>query len=310
MRRFATWACLLLLAVPVALPGQKEAKEPFYRRFLVPGDPLDDAIVSQERRIAEDPENAGLHNDMGVLLARRRFPEMAEDEFRLAMKLDKNNWLAPYNLGLVLESEEDWAGAKKAYRKSIDKNPGFPPSLFRLGLLYERGGERDAAIAQYAAALRIDPSMRNPEVNPLVVHSLLMDRAILTNYVYDTSRSRLPDDVVYTEPERFRPPQVDRPISTDEVIDPADPPTIPPIRFSTEATAPQVQAETPPVAVTPLPAASGAPAMLSSRPRTTRAPLSPDAFAGRPTPPPAAEPEPEEPEEVPEPEPTAGPNRN
>jgi hypothetical protein len=306
MRKLAAIAALLLLATPGALPGDKEKKEPFYRRFLVPGDPLDEAILLQERRIEEDPGNASLHNDMGVLLARRRFPELSADEFQLAAKLDKKNWLAPYNLGLVLESEGNFDGALKAYKRSIDRNPGFPPSLFRAGLLYEKSGRASDAIQMYAMALRIDPSMRRPDVNPLVVDSALMDRVSLTNYVHDSARSRLPADVVYAEPDRFRPPPpVDRPIATEELNDPPAPPTLSPsTRYSSEEPIPEEAPTPPPPAfVTPIPAASGAPGMGTTGMRRTRGPIVPD-FGSRPTPVPPPD---VEPIEEPEPEPTPGP---
>jgi hypothetical protein len=303
MRKLGAWAALLLLALPGALPGEK--KEPFYRRFLVPGDPLDESILLQERRIEEDPENAALHNDMGVLLARRRFPEMAAEEFQRAAKLDKKNWLAPYNLGLVLESEGKFDGALKAYKRSIDRNPGFPPSLFRAGLLYERSGRKSEAIDLYAAALRIDPSMQDPEVNPRVVDSSLMDRVALVNYVHDQGRSRFEGEAVYAEPDRFRPPPppLDVPLASDELIDPPAPPTIPPpIRYSSEEPVPEVMVEPPP-GITPIPSASAPPPVGAANPglRRTRPPIVP-TFGGRPTP--APEPPVEDPPEEPLPEPT------
>jgi tetratricopeptide (TPR) repeat protein len=308
MRKFAACAALLLLALPGALPGDKDKKEPFYRHFLVPGDPLDEAILLQERRIEEDPGNAALHNDMGVLLARRRFPEMAADEFRQAAKLDKKNWLAPYNLGLVLEAEGDADGALKAYKHSIERNPGFPQSLFRAGLLYEKNRNVSAAIDHYARALRIDPSMRNPEVNPRVIDSALMDRVAITNYAHDLDRARLAAEAQYAEPDRFRPPPpIDQPIASDEIVDSPAPPVIPPpIRYSSEAPPPEpaVEVAPPQPVVTAIPNASGSPGMAGKDPsvRRTRPPIVP-AF-GRPTPPPDPPVE-----EAPEPDPTPGPSR-
>ena len=54
------------------------------------------------------------------------------------MNLDKDNFVALYNLGLLRETEGKISDAISAYEKSIDRKPGFPPSRFRLGRLYEK----------------------------------------------------------------------------------------------------------------------------------------------------------------------------
>ena len=57
--------------------SSNKASEPFYRKYLVPGNRLDEQILEQEKRIAETPSDASLHNDFGNLLAKRRFSKEA-----------------------------------------------------------------------------------------------------------------------------------------------------------------------------------------------------------------------------------------
>jgi len=128
--------------------GGKPAPDPFYRKYLVAGNALDDEILAMEKRIEEAPDDANLHNDLGNLLALRQFPEQAADQYELAAELDSANFISLYNLGLLRETEGKPSDAISAYKKSIARKPGFPPSRFRLGRLYEKSGKLDDAVAQ------------------------------------------------------------------------------------------------------------------------------------------------------------------
>lgn len=202
------------LAAPAA--ADEKPSVPFYRKYLQPGNKLDDQIIEQEQRIASAPNDASLHNDMGNLLAARHFSHEAAQEYELAAKLDKTNFIALYNLGLLRETEGKFSQATSAYQKSVDRKHGFPPAHFRLGRMYEKAERNDAAIAEYATALRIDPSMRDPRRNPLVVDSELIYRASLANYPRDVASATMVKDSIYAEEGRFRAVPVDRPVSSQE----------------------------------------------------------------------------------------------
>ena len=214
------------LALAWALAGAIEVRAgsattpppaPFYRKYLVPGNRLDDQILEQEKRVEASPADASLRNDLGNLLALRHFPKEAEQEYEKAAELDKTNFIAYYNLGLVYESEGKASSAQSAYQKSISRKHGFPPAHFRLGHLYERGGNTSAAVEEYALAMRIDPGMRDPRRNPLVVASDLMYQASLLNYQRDMARASFRTEAVYVEENRFRAVPVDRAVSSQEV---------------------------------------------------------------------------------------------
>src|SRR5437660_4760122 len=82
------------------------------------GNPLDDRIAEQERRVEAQPGSADLRNDFGNLLAERRFVEDAQRQYEKAIELDSTNFLAAYNLGLLWEAEGRPSKAIWAYRKS------------------------------------------------------------------------------------------------------------------------------------------------------------------------------------------------
>lgn len=216
---------LLSVSALVALDKNEksgETAQPFYRKYLVAGDPLDERILDQERRVAAEPDSASLRNDFGNLLAMRRFPEQAREQYEKALELDSSEYLAAYNLALLHETEEKVSRAISAYRKSIKRKPGFPHSHFRLGRLYERRGWLNMAVSEYAKALRLDPAMRDRKHNPLVIDSRLMDRASLENYGRDVASASLSSGLGYANGPTTRPP-LDEPIWSDAVEDPPSP---------------------------------------------------------------------------------------
>lgn len=254
---------LALTAVAIALGAglvlaDDETGEPFYRKYLAPGNELDDRILDQERRVAEDPNSADLRNDLGNLLASRRFAEDARMQYEKAIELDKSHYLAAYNLGILWETEGKPWKAIGAYRKSISRKPGFPQSHFRLGRLYEQRGWEKLAVREYAKALRIDPQMRDPRVNPLVADIRLLDRASLENYPRDLAAASVDADQTYADRLRFRKIPTDRPLASDEVGDapapePVDATVAPPPGPRVPVSLPPRPGETRPQQSQPLP---------------------------------------------------------
>lgn len=59
------------------------------------------------------------------------------------------NHLVYFNLGVMLLNENDVAGAKEAYTHAVQLAPAFTQARFNLGLVYERQGQSDAAIAEW-----------------------------------------------------------------------------------------------------------------------------------------------------------------
>lgn len=213
-RHITIGAALLVLAFPALADDAR--KPPFYRSYLVAGNPLDDKIRDQEKRVDADPSSSALRNDLGNLLAARRFVGDARKQYVLAMKLDKANFLAAYNLGLLEETQGRPGAAISAYRESIKRKPGFPPSHFHIGLLYERRGSNEEAIEHYAKALRIDASMRDPRRNPLVADTRLMDRISLTNYDRDLAVASLSSEARWADENRFARTPVNRSLDAEE----------------------------------------------------------------------------------------------
>ncbi|MGH9366647.1 MAG: tetratricopeptide repeat protein, partial [Thermoanaerobaculia bacterium] len=233
-KRVARLAVAFVLLAPGMVAGQQmpegKPEEPFFHQFLIPGDPLDEKLLEQEKRVAANGSSAALRNDFGNLLAERRFPKEARAEYKKALELDPHFFLAAYNLGMMEETEGRISAAISAYREAIDRRPGFPPAHFRLGRVYEKLGRRDDAIQAYAKAIRINEAMRDPRWNPLVVDSQLIDQASLVNYPRELARAAERHDAGYVDEARFLSMPADRPLDADEVVEEAGPQTIEPSR--------------------------------------------------------------------------------
>ncbi len=197
--------------------SRKKHGASFYMPYLTAEAPLDRAISDLTAQVAAKPEDPGLRNDLGNLLARRGFAKEAREQYEKAEKLDREFFLADYNEGLLWEKEGKPSAAIAAYRRSIRRKPGFPLSRFHLGFLYEKEGRNEAAVREYAKALRIDPSLRSPRRNPLVVQTRLLYRASLQNYDRDLAAAALTSDGEFADRAVWERLQPQRPVDTSEL---------------------------------------------------------------------------------------------
>ena len=206
--------------VPAETPKPKRRKREgaaFYAPYLSSTDTLDQTITDLTARVAARPDEPGLRNDLGNLLARRGFAREAVEQYRRAAKLDREFFLADYNEGLLWEKEGRVGPAMAAYHRSIRRKPGFPLSRFHLGFLYEKEGMNSRAVAEYAKALRIDPSLRWPARNPLVVQTRLLYRASLVNYDRDLAGANLAGDAEFADHAVWERLQPQVPVDTAEL---------------------------------------------------------------------------------------------
>ena len=75
---------------------------------------------------------------------------------------------AYFNFGTILTNEGDLTGAEEAYREAIKLSPAFLQPRLNLGLLLERAGQVDKAIAEWRWVEQ-NISLANPENIPMVL---------------------------------------------------------------------------------------------------------------------------------------------
>lgn len=170
----------------------------FVARAAVPPS-LDDALVKQKALATAHPDDPGVLNDLGNLEALAGATQAAETSYRRALELAPDDAAIHYNLGLVLAQRGDRSDAARQYRKVLALAPDHAWAHFQLGRLLEEQGLDDAAIAHYARAFALDPQLSFADVNPQIIDSRLMTRALLAAY-----GSRSPADVaprLYAQPD-------------------------------------------------------------------------------------------------------------
>ena len=164
----------------------------FYEKYLSPAsNPLDAQIQRDLDALRDNPQSATLHNELGALLVQKGFPKDAEVEFERAVNSDAHYYPAWYNLGLVRAARGDNPGARHAFRRTVHYKPGHSFALFQLGLIEEKAGNDDEAVDDYAKAIGINHALLDIRVNPRVVDSRLMHRALLAAYAKEHSRESM-----------------------------------------------------------------------------------------------------------------------
>jgi len=144
-----------------------------------------------QQAIATDPSYAlgyaGLADAYNILGSNRfRDPKEVFPKARTAaeraLELDDNLAEAHAVLGAIMFNyERDWAGARRALRRSIELNPGYATAHQRYAWLSSMLGEHDVAIKEMKLARRLDPlSARiSANVGDMLFFAREYDEAIL-----------------------------------------------------------------------------------------------------------------------------------
>jgi tetratricopeptide (TPR) repeat protein/serine/threonine protein kinase len=118
---------------------------------------LDGAIAEYREAIRLDPKHAAIHrNNLGATLVRKKDLDSAIAEYREAIRLAPKYTLALTNWGRALARKGDLDGAIAKHSEAIRLDPKFAPARSNLGEVLGRKGNLDGAIAQYEEAIRID----------------------------------------------------------------------------------------------------------------------------------------------------------
>jgi superkiller protein 3 len=114
------------------------------------------AVDPLQKYIAQRPEEAYPHFQLGYAFSGLERLDDAKNEFSRAIALDPKMAAAYLNLGLVL-IDSDPAAAAEAFRHAADLQPTESRPRFLAGFGLEHAGKLPEAIEQYRAALALSP---------------------------------------------------------------------------------------------------------------------------------------------------------
>lgn len=117
---------------------------------------FDAAIAALQKVIAEKPDIAWAHFQLGYAYTALKRPDEARVEYERATALDPKMSEAYLNLGILL-TEKSPAEAVAPLKRAVDLLPSQSRPRVLLGTAEERSGEISAATESYEAALRLDP---------------------------------------------------------------------------------------------------------------------------------------------------------
>jgi superkiller protein 3 len=120
-------------------------------------------VIGYERWIQFAPENAALHDDVGVLYLELNRAEDAVRHFNISARMQPGSAAAHFNLGTALTIAGNADRAVAEYQRALQLNPNYARAHNNLGGLLLRIGRVEEARVHLAEALRIDPD--NPEAH-------------------------------------------------------------------------------------------------------------------------------------------------
>ena len=123
-------------------------------RFL--GD-IKGAIKDYEEVITRDPKNSYALNRLGLLYYTQGNNDLAEENYRKALKVNYRDDWAYENLGDLFLEQQNYDLATENYQRSIKINPGYAENHKNLGDVYFKQKKYNEAIQSYKKAIELDP---------------------------------------------------------------------------------------------------------------------------------------------------------
>lgn len=153
-----------------------------YEKYLVKGNPKDEEILKLMEMIKENPDVSEYHNNLGVLLMDKKFPNDALKEFKKAIKLDKKNYRAWYNLGTLYEGMGKKYKAYRSFKKALKYKRGDDLTIYHIGMFWESLGWKNKAIKYYIKSLSINQNILKPSYNPPIIYNKILPQVFAEYY--------------------------------------------------------------------------------------------------------------------------------
>ena len=115
------------------------------------------AATDYEKYLAQKPDDAMAHFDLGYVYTAQKEKDKAVAEYRKAIALDPKMAQAYLNLGISLLAD-DAKAAIAPLQKATELNYDYAQGHYLLGTAEERAGQPANAVKEYTIAVKLDPN--------------------------------------------------------------------------------------------------------------------------------------------------------
>jgi len=148
------------IAVPLAIVVALYAARTWSRNVV-----WRDRIAFFSTMIAEAPDSARSHRELGSVLADHGKFDLARAEFERSLAIKPEDPATLYNLGNALLQERRYDDAIEAYERALAAKPDFADAMVNLGNAESLRGDSEAALASMRRALALSPRSASLHMN-------------------------------------------------------------------------------------------------------------------------------------------------
>jgi Flp pilus assembly protein TadD len=153
-----------------------------------------DPIKAYTVRLASDPDNAALHNNLGNAYVHKNLMKQALREFREAARLDDRSPVPWNNMGTTYRKMGNRSSAEQAFRKALKIDGRYALAWYNLGTLYDDSGDYEQAIEYYLKAMALKPELAEVKFNPQIVENRNLMVVKLRHFLEESGNIALPLD--------------------------------------------------------------------------------------------------------------------
>lgn len=152
----------------------------------------EDQVLAYRLRLATEPDNPALHNNLGNLYVLRNWMDEAEASYRRAIRLNPGSPIIWNNLGTAQMKMGEMGQAMSSFRKAIKLDPQYALGWYNIGVIHDAQQHYDQAIDHYLKAISLNPRLLDPAVNPQVVNNDHLMALRLRRYLEEEGGLALP----------------------------------------------------------------------------------------------------------------------
>ncbi|MBC8176317.1 MAG: tetratricopeptide repeat protein [Deltaproteobacteria bacterium] len=127
-------------------------------RTIVRNKDWKDQFTLWEKTAKTQPNCARAHNNFGGCLQEKGRINEALGEFKRALEISPNYYLAQHNIAFCYYLKDGWSKkVEQEFEKCFREHPNYELAHFNLGCIYQREGLIEKAESEYEKTLRINP---------------------------------------------------------------------------------------------------------------------------------------------------------